>query len=89
MKKEKRAADPAFTDQTNFQNILEEMSEEEKALLTVMEGFGRLLDEAFPEGMTFDEVVAVQRAVNTFLMDFLQDMHEAEVGELLHRGSGN
>jgi hypothetical protein len=67
----------------DLDQMMEDLTEEERRMFAVVEGFSKLLDETFADGMTFYDVVTVQRLVNTFLMDFLEDMHDGEVTELV------
>lgn len=83
MAKKKSAETPKLEDVPDLEKMMEELTEEERCMFAVVEGFSKLLDETFPEGMTLYDVVTVQRLVNTFLMDFIEDMHDGEVTELV------
>lgn len=65
------------------EDLIQELTLEERQMFALMEGFSKLLDETYKEGMTFYDVATVQRFINTFLMDFIEEMHDTEVTELV------
>lgn len=68
---------------TDFEDLIEDFNEEEGKVVELMDGFAKLLDDVYKEGLSFYDVALVQRVVNAFLLDFMEEMYDGEMDELI------
>jgi hypothetical protein len=67
----------------DFEDLIEEFDQEEQKVVQLMEGFADLLDGIYKDGLSFYDVALAQRVVNAFLLDFMEEMYDGEMDELI------
>jgi flagellar motor component MotA len=67
----------------DFEDLIEEFDQEEQKVVQLMEGFADLLDDIYKDGLSFYDVALAQRVVNAFLLDFMEEMYDGEMDELI------
>ncbi len=67
----------------DFEDLIEEFDQEEQKVVQLMEGFAKLLDDIYQDGLSFYDVALAQRVVNAFLLDFMEEMYDGEMDELI------
>jgi hypothetical protein len=67
----------------DFEDLIEEFDQEEQKVVQLMEGFAKLLDDIYKDGLSFYDVALAQRVVNAFLLDFMEEMYDGEMDELI------
>jgi flagellar motor component MotA len=82
-KKKASATEGQESRSADFEDLIEEFEEEEGKVDEIVDGFSKFLDDIYKEGLTFYDVVLVQRVVNAFLMDFIEVMYEGEMNDLI------
>lgn len=70
-------------EKADFEDLIEEFDQEEQKVVQLMEGFATLLDDVYKEGLSFYDVALAQRVVNAFLLDFMEEMYDGEMDELI------
>ena len=67
----------------DFEDLIEEFDQEEQKVVQLMEGFADLLDGIYKDGLSFYDVALAQRVVNAFLLDFMEEMYDGEMDDLI------
>ncbi len=67
----------------DFEDLIEEFDQEEQKVVQLMEGLADLLDDIYKDGLSFYDVALAQRVVNAFLLDFMEEMYDGEMDELI------
>lgn len=70
-------------EKADFEDLIEEFDQEEQKVVQLMEGFADLLDDIYKEGLSFYDVALAQRVVNAFLLDFMEEMYDGEMDDLI------
>jgi hypothetical protein len=82
-KKKGSKQDAPEMEKSNFEDLIEEFDQEEQKVVQLMEGFANLLDDIYKDGLSFYDVALAQRVVNAFLLDFMEEMYEGEIDDLI------
>jgi flagellar motor component MotA len=70
-------------EKADFEDLIEEFDQEEQKVVQLMEGFADLLDDIYKDGLSFYDVALAQRVVNAFLLDFMEEMYDGEMDDLI------
>jgi flagellar motor component MotA len=82
-KKKGSKPDEREMQKADFEDLIEEFDQEEQKVVQLMEGFANLLDDIYKDGLSFYDVALAQRVVNAFLLDFMEEMYDGEMDELI------
>lgn len=82
-KKKSERKEELDLESTDFEDLIGDLSEEEEKVVQLMDGFANLLDDTYKDGLSFYDVASVQRVVNAFLLDFMEEMYDGEMDELI------
>jgi hypothetical protein len=82
-KKKGSKQDAPEMEKSNFEDLIEEFDQEEQKVVQLMEGFANLLDDIYKDGLSFYDVALAQRVVNAFLLDFMEEMYDGEMDDLI------
>jgi len=82
-KKKGSKQDVPEMEKADFEDLIEEFDQDEQKVVQLMEGFANLLDEIYKDGLSFYDVALAQRVVNAFLLDFMEEMYDGEMDDLI------